>query len=825
MRKILLIFKFLLLIVTFLNLSSQAMHKDPQQELPKAPAKGLKVLELWKAEIQDHWPPSILAKKEKEALALFLQKKQNEALGLLQEGVLRGHCEFMKLLGQHFRRNGDYTEALNWLVLAHQREFFTTFKDNNTYFTVLENTPAQRQAANYLKSFVNSHASKHLTPNSGEQIRRRNYGIIGLSADLTSSTTKNPVMNFSDEPWLTKQERFAKAWWIMRLIPNKELDAESLSELYRLVSSENLRELISPNKCERLKWAYFTEFCKRFLQNLNPTNTIDEQKCRPLFLTLEDTNFLDLIPIADYLLWIKNCFTGLERAKPKEYQTYQNACLTKMEKVVAQSNLTTSEFEALLRLLKKQNYPQEFQAYIEGLLYKYNKMGQSLTIYHQNGRACDLLIKAGFIYPLVDWFRTVNSDCPPAESCIIIRKIINFDSSFSTSPADSIIGCYIREISSLLEQLDLPSPPELHQHCRNLMSEAHQFFQKKREEFLLQDTFILGTLYSIAPYILDLSPEQKTKLFSQSNEILQLASAHGNPLGHALLAFNYLNIILSNQKAENNYDQAVFSLKELGLTSPPPTFERFLENIRKEFSEAQNDGEVLYNFLDLMCGYIADNFDNFECLPPEIKKTIDEKQTSEPPLETEDSPNKITNPTLMNSSIEEITVERESKDKRMDTMLEASSLSSKSPEGKTDSPSLPSSTPPSKTHLNPKIKTIKKLNSKQELLKRIIYTKAQKVTEPPAEYTICFISEKVKKDFEGYESDSNFEKVFKEVVKAIKAGPFGYRDPRGRPKLLSGDYRGYFSRHLSEKDRIVYKYNTNKTVTIIEVGGHYQRSR
>ena len=803
------------------------MHKDPQQELPEASPKGLKVMELWKAEIQDHWPPSILEEKKREVITLFSQKKQNEALDLLREGVLRRHCEFMKLLGQHFRRNGDYKEALNWLVLGHQCEFFTTFNHNNSYFSVLENTPAQTQAANYLKNFLNSPAFKYLTPNSDRQMRRRNYGVRGLSADLTS-TKKNAIINFSNESWLTEKERFAKAWWVMRLIPSEELDAESLSELYRLASSENLRELISPNECERLKWAHFTEFCKRFLQNLNSTNTIDEQNCRPLFLVLEDKNFLDLIPIADYLLWVKNCFTGLERAKPKKYETYQNACLTKMEKVVALSNLTISEFEALLRLLKKQNYPQKFQAYIEGLLYKHNKMGQSLTIYHRNGRACDLLIKAGFIYPLVDWFRIVNSDCPPAESCIIIRKIINFDSNFSTSPAGSIIGCYIREISSFLEQLDLPdisSPLDFQQHCYNLMGEAHQFFQKKRKEFLLQDTFILGTLYSIAPYILDLSPEQKTKLFSQSNEILQLASAHGNPLGHALLAFNYLNIILSNQKAENNYEQVISSLKELGVTSPPPTFERFLGNMRKEFSEAQNDEEVLYNFLDLMCGYIIDNYDNFEFLPPEIKKIIDEKQTSEPPSETEDNPNKITNPTLTNSSVEEITAERESNDQKTDTMPEALSLSPKSPEAKIDSPSLPSSTPPLKTHLNPKIKSVKKLNSKQELLKRIIYTKAQKVTESPAEYTICFASEKVKKDFERYESDSNFEKVFKEVVKAIKAGPFGYRDPRGRPKLLSGDYRGYFSRHLSEKDRIVYKYNTNKTVTLIEVGGHYQRSR
>ncbi|MBL8676172.1 MAG: hypothetical protein JNJ47_01925, partial [Alphaproteobacteria bacterium] len=274
-----------------------------------------------------------------------------------------------------------------------------------------------------------------------------------------------------------------------------------------------------------------------------------------------------------------------------------------MEKVVTLSNLTISEFEDLLKLLKKRNYPQEFQAYIEGLLYKHNKIGQSLTIYHRNGRACDLLIKAGFTFPLVDWLHKVNSDLPPTESCIIIRKIINFSPNFLTSSAGStIIGCYIREISSFLDQIDLldtDMPPKLQQHYSKLMGEAYQFFQKKREEFLIQDTFIFGTLYSIAPHILDLSPEQKTKLFSQSNEILQIVSAHGNPLAHALLAFNYLNIVLFNQKTENNYDQAIFSLKELGITSPPPTFERFLENARKEFSKDQDDEEVLYSFLNL----------------------------------------------------------------------------------------------------------------------------------------------------------------------------------------------------------------------------------
>ncbi|MBL8677113.1 MAG: type II toxin-antitoxin system YoeB family toxin [Alphaproteobacteria bacterium] len=222
-----------------------------------------------------------------------------------------------------------------------------------------------------------------------------------------------------------------------------------------------------------------------------------------------------------------------------------------------------------------------------------------------------------------------------------------------------------------------------------------------------------------------------------------------------------------------------------------------------------------------MCEYIVDNFDNFECLSPEIKEIVAEKQTSEPSLGTEDNPNS----TLINSSIKETTVEQENNDQRIDTDLAALSLSPKNPEVKTALSSSPSLTPSSRIHLKPKTKTRKTLNKRQELLKKIISTKAQKITESPVEYTICFASEDVKKDFERYKSDPNFKEVFEEVVKAIKAGPSGYKDPRGRPKLLSGNYAGCLSRHLSKKNRIIYRYKSNKKVMITEVGGHYQRSR
>lgn len=42
----------------------------------------------------------------------------------------------------------------------------------------------------------------------------------------------------------------------------------------------------------------------------------------------------------------------------------------------------------------------------------------------------------------------------------------------------------------------------------------------------------------------------------------------------------------------------------------------------------------------------------------------------------------------------------------------------------------------------------------------------------------------------------------------------------GKPELLIGDLSGFWSRRLSQKDRLVYKFDDN-SVHIFAIGGHY----
>jgi toxin YoeB len=42
----------------------------------------------------------------------------------------------------------------------------------------------------------------------------------------------------------------------------------------------------------------------------------------------------------------------------------------------------------------------------------------------------------------------------------------------------------------------------------------------------------------------------------------------------------------------------------------------------------------------------------------------------------------------------------------------------------------------------------------------------------------------------------------------------------GKPELLKGDLSGFWSRRLSQKDRLVYKFDDN-SVHIFAIGGHY----
>ena len=48
-----------------------------------------------------------------------------------------------------------------------------------------------------------------------------------------------------------------------------------------------------------------------------------------------------------------------------------------------------------------------------------------------------------------------------------------------------------------------------------------------------------------------------------------------------------------------------------------------------------------------------------------------------------------------------------------------------------------------------------------------------------------------------------------------------YRERIG-PELLKGDYEGYWSRRINQKDRMIYCVdNAVITVTVIQIGKHY----
>lgn len=55
------------------------------------------------------------------------------------------------------------------------------------------------------------------------------------------------------------------------------------------------------------------------------------------------------------------------------------------------------------------------------------------------------------------------------------------------------------------------------------------------------------------------------------------------------------------------------------------------------------------------------------------------------------------------------------------------------------------------------------------------------------------------------------------LIKDIQRNPF---EGIGHPEPLSGNLAGWWSRHIDEKNRIVYKYSENNTI-ILSCKGHY----
>jgi toxin YoeB len=63
------------------------------------------------------------------------------------------------------------------------------------------------------------------------------------------------------------------------------------------------------------------------------------------------------------------------------------------------------------------------------------------------------------------------------------------------------------------------------------------------------------------------------------------------------------------------------------------------------------------------------------------------------------------------------------------------------------------------------------------------------------------------------------EKLFKELSEHSKSGT-------GKVEQLTGNYSGYWSRRISKYHRLIYSVNdVDKSITIISITGHYNRSK
>lgn len=65
------------------------------------------------------------------------------------------------------------------------------------------------------------------------------------------------------------------------------------------------------------------------------------------------------------------------------------------------------------------------------------------------------------------------------------------------------------------------------------------------------------------------------------------------------------------------------------------------------------------------------------------------------------------------------------------------------------------------------------------------------------------------------------KKTLKQINKLIvDIGRNGY-DGIGKPEPLRGDMTGWWSRHIDEKNRLVYRIINNEAVEILQCKGHY----
>ena len=86
-------------------------------------------------------------------------------------------------------------------------------------------------------------------------------------------------------------------------------------------------------------------------------------------------------------------------------------------------------------------------------------------------------------------------------------------------------------------------------------------------------------------------------------------------------------------------------------------------------------------------------------------------------------------------------------------------------------------------------------------------------------WMIKYWTDEAWEDFEYWlEQDKKTLRQIKKLLKDIDRN--GYKG-LGHPETLSGDLAGYWSRHIDEKNRIVYKIEDD-AVKIIQCGSHYR---
>jgi len=856
MQKVLLFSCSFLSSISFSLLPAVAMMETFQEQpKPRIQHQRLKSIELYEAEIQNPWPAPSQQEKMLQAITFFRNHKEEDALSLLEEGARRRHPEFMKQLGQYYVRKERNIEALKWLVLGHQTEFFTTFKNNSSYFTPLKNTNVEEESRVYQEKFKKSSivnvllllratqtlAHRTLTPEMlAGQVEMRNQALrmlsVVLTADAQTNTPGNAVEAFPVESWLSQTERVAKAYWIMRLIPKEDMNAESISENYLILSSEHFGTTLSQKQVEKLKWSHFRDFCTRFLPKLPVQKEFQDETTRPLSL-LFSSSPLTTIDLTEYLVGIVECAKEISKLRPSNQDVFEIAYLQNIESRIKESVLEESKYVSALQYAKKKGCPENLHSYIEGLFYKYNKIGRSLSSYKRYKNACDLFKKSNFTTSLEEWVPKLEHSLDISEHAMVLKTLIQLAPSFAASnPVQVVVECYVTLARNLLSKVSFPESllweREVLEETKNelliLISESTDYIKNNWQSAMRKEAFFLGAYSLLSEFELDLTQQERIKLLKESREILEVARAHGDRMARGMLVYTYLMLEILDKDGNEYYKHVATLLEELGVKFTPVSFQQLLTNIKEYFQNEASDEAHLKDFFTLVCNDIAHNAGSYECFSKEIKEIIEGERmiislpiSAEPTAEIkqENKIHAVTGGKLQGLEEPEAPLEGVPSEILPETPLKA--LSGASETG----PSL------LLYKAEPLIRRVRKPqkpkgpNSRQKLLEKILSLKQTESPRMPSRFDISFSNDRVKVDFIRYKADPNFQRVFIEVIESIKSDPFGQKDIKGQPELLRGNYSGHWSRRLNKEHRVVYTVLPNGVVKIVEVGAHYQRSK